>query len=153
MFSIGITRTGTCSRHESAGKSIPSRRADSCIRLAWIINVIHQEHPSYLTRHARVIHEAEQAFIAESKIIDWIVGDLNEPGLNADILKEFIKSRINASFKEIGFPQPFELNEELVAETIWFEETLLGNTSTDFFHSRPVEYAKKNKSFDEKDLF
>jgi ribonucleoside-diphosphate reductase beta chain len=36
---------------------------------------------------------------------------------------------------------------------MWFEEELIGNNMTDFFHSRPVEYSKKSQSFSEDDLF
>ena len=41
----------------------------------------------------------------------------------------------------------------MVEKTLWFDEEVLGNSSTDFFHSRPTEYSKANKSFDEDDLF
>ena len=34
-----------------------------------------------------------------------------------------------------------------------FEEELLGNNATDFFHTRPVEYAKNSQTFDADDLF
>jgi ribonucleoside-diphosphate reductase beta chain len=36
---------------------------------------------------------------------------------------------------------------------MWFDEDVLGNSATDFFFKRPVEYSKKDKSFDEDDLF
>jgi len=120
-----------------------------------LVNVIREEHPELFDAELeeRVAHEAEQAVFAEGKIADWIVGDFNLPGLNSAILKEFIKSRINDSLKQIGFKVAFEIDENLIAETLWFDELLLGNTSTDFFHARPVEYSKNNKSFNEEDLF
>lgn len=116
-----------------------------------LVNVIREEHPELFDQELeeRIAHEAEQAFIAESKIVDWIIGDFNEKGLNAEILKEFIKNRINVSLKEIGFKTAFQVNEEILDETLWFEENLLGNTSVDFFHARPIEYAKSNQSFDD----
>lgn len=116
-----------------------------------IINVIREEHPELFDEELeeRISHEAEQAFIAEGKIIDWILGEFDEPGLNKEILKEFIKNRINTSLKEIGFKHRFEINEGVLDSTAWFDETLLGTTSTDFFHARPIEYAKSNQSFDE----
>ena len=51
------------------------------------------------------------------------------------------------------FAKPFDIDQDLIAETMWFEEELHGNNMTDFFHSRPVEYSKKSQSFDEDDLF
>jgi len=41
----------------------------------------------------------------------------------------------------------------LLEETQWFNEDVLGNTITDFFYKRPVEYSKAYRSFDEEDLF
>jgi ribonucleoside-diphosphate reductase beta chain len=120
-----------------------------------LINTIRQEHPELFDQELedRIIHEAGQAVIAESAIADWILGNFNDVGLSAPILKEFIKYRINESLRQIGFKNAFEIDEALVGETAWFEETLLGNTATDFFHARPVEYSKNNKSFDEAALF
>ena len=82
-----------------------------------------------------------------------MVNGINEEGLSAPVLKEFIKNRINQSLEQIGFPKAFEVNKELLSSTMWFEEELLGNNMADFFHSRPTEYSKKNQSFSEDDLF
>jgi len=119
------------------------------------VNQIRAEHPELFDAELedRIIHEAGQAVIAEGGICDWMVGDFNEKGLSAPILKEFIKNRLNDSLKQIGYKPAFEIDEKLIAETTWFDETLLGNTSTDFFHARPVEYSKNDRSFDESDLF
>jgi ribonucleoside-diphosphate reductase beta chain len=120
-----------------------------------IINTIREEHPELFDEdlQERILHEAEEAFKSESKIVDWMVNGINEDGLSADILKEFIKNRINESLSQINFPKVFKIDENLISCTTWFDEELLGNNMTDFFHSRPVEYSKKNQSFSEDDLF
>jgi ribonucleoside-diphosphate reductase beta chain len=120
-----------------------------------IINTIREEHPELFDAELveRIITAAQEAFKAESKIVDWMINGINEPGLSAPILKEFIKNRINESLKQIGLPQPFEVDSTILESTMWFEEELLGNNMTDFFHSRPVEYSKKSQSFSEDDLF
>jgi ribonucleoside-diphosphate reductase beta chain len=120
-----------------------------------IINTIREEHPELFDGdlQERILHEAEEAFKSESKIVDWMVNGINEDGLSADILKEFIKNRINESLSQINFPKVFKIDENLISCTTWFDEELLGNNMTDFFHSRPVEYSKKNQSFSEDDLF
>jgi len=120
-----------------------------------IINTIREEHPELFDDEleARIAHEAEQAFVAESKIVDWAVNGLSEDNLSAPILKEFIKNRINESLTQIGFKKVFDVDAELLDKTMWFDEELLGNNMTDFFSSRPVEYSKKNQSFDENELF
>jgi ribonucleoside-diphosphate reductase beta chain len=120
-----------------------------------IINTIREEHPELFDKEleARILHEAHEAFNAESKIVDWMVGDYDKKGLNKEILKEFIKNRINDSLDKIGFESAFDIDKTLLQNTIWFEEELLGNNMTDFFHSRPVEYSKNSQSFDVEDLF
>jgi len=120
-----------------------------------IINTIKEEYPELFDKELeeKVLEEAQSAFEAESKIVDWMINGINEPGLTADILKEFIKNRINSSLLQIGFSAVFSIDEEKLNQTMWFEEELLGNNMTDFFYSRPVDYSKKSQSFGEEDLF
>lgn len=120
-----------------------------------IINTIREEYPEFFDQELedRILHEAEQAYKSEAKIIDWMVNGIQEEGLSAPILKEFIKNRINESLEGIGFPKLFEIDQEMLTSTVWFEEELLGNNATDFFHSRPVEYSKKSQTFSAEELF
>jgi ribonucleoside-diphosphate reductase beta chain len=101
----------------------------------------------------KILLEAEEAYKAEAKIIDWMINGIQEEGLNVEVLKEFVKNRINNSLAQIGFKTIFNIDKQLLAPASWFEEELLGENLTDFFHTRPTGYAKKNKSFDEEDLF
>jgi ribonucleoside-diphosphate reductase beta chain len=120
-----------------------------------IINTIREEYPELFDEELeqKILHEAEEAFKSEAKIIDWMVNGIQEEGLTAPILKEFIKNRINESLKQIGFKTVFEVDKDLLRTTIWFQEELLGNNAVDFFHSRPTDYSKNNQSFSEDDLF
>lgn len=120
-----------------------------------LVNTIRAEYPELFDEELenRILLEAQEAFNSESKIIDWIVGEFTGDKMNADILKEFIKNRINQSLTEIGLKKIFTVDDEILKQTIWFDEQLLGNNATDFFNQRPVEYSKKNKSFAEDDLF
>jgi ribonucleoside-diphosphate reductase beta chain len=120
-----------------------------------IINTIREEMPELFDEELkeRVLQEAGEAYKAEAKIVDWMINGYQQEGLDAKILKVFIRNRINESLERIGFGSPLEVDSEMVKKTLWFDEELLGNNMTDFFHSRPVEYAKNNQSFDESDLF
>jgi ribonucleoside-diphosphate reductase beta chain len=60
---------------------------------------------------------------------------------------------MNDSLQKIGYDSIFEVDEETISKTSWFDEQVLGNNMTDFFHSRPVEYAKHSQSFSAEDLF
>ena len=120
-----------------------------------IINTIRSQYPDLFDDELeqRILSEAQAAFIAESNIIDWMINGFDEKGLNAGILKEFIKNRINDSLEKIGFHSAFDVDTSLLKDTMWFEEELIGNNATDFFHSRPVEYSKNSQTFNADELF
>jgi ribonucleoside-diphosphate reductase beta chain len=120
-----------------------------------IINVIRKEHPELFDEELeeKILSESQEAVKYEMQIIEWIVNGYGAEKLNSNILKEFVKNRMNDSLKQIGFKQMFDVDKELLSKTTWFEEQVLGNNSTDFFHSRVTEYSKKSQSFSEEDLF
>lgn len=120
-----------------------------------IINTIKEEHPELFDDELeqKIIYEAKEAIKYECQIIEWIVNGYDHEKLNSDLLKEFIKNRMNESLKKIGYDSVFNVDEETISKTSWFDEQVLGNNMTDFFHSRPVEYSKYAQSFTEEDLF
>ena len=120
-----------------------------------LIKTIKEEYPELFDKELedRILHEAEEAFKAESKIVDWMLGDFNKDKLNGPLLKEFIKSRINNSLKDIGFKKIFDVDKKILKDTIWFDEMVSGDSMVDFFNSRPVDYSKSNQSFDPENLF
>jgi ribonucleoside-diphosphate reductase beta chain len=120
-----------------------------------LVNVIREEYPELFDQdlEEKILHEAEEAFKSESQIIDWMINGIQDDKLNAPLLKEFVKNRINESLEQIGYKKIFEIDEEIVAKTTWFDEEVLGNSSVDFFYQKPTEYAKNNKTYNEDDLF
>ena len=121
-----------------------------------LINTIREEYPELFDEEleSRVLSEAQEAFRCESNIIDWILGDYEGEKLSKDIVKTFVKDRLNASLNQIGFKNVFDdIDENVLEQSAWFEEDVLGNTSTDFFYARPVNYSKGHTSFNEEDLF
>jgi len=121
-----------------------------------IINVLREEYPELFDEDLenKILQEAQEAFNCESKIIDWIVGDYSDNNISADILKTFIKDRINTSLLQVGYPAIFhDIDEQMLEKSEWFNEDVTGNVSTDFFHIRPTSYVKDNKTYNEEDLF
>lgn len=120
-----------------------------------LVNTIKEEHPELFDQdlEEKITQEAMEAYKAEERIIDWIVSGAERDLLSANILKEFVKNRINESLVEIGYKKIFEIDDNLLKRTTWFDEEVMGNMQTDFFASRPTEYAKSNKSFDADELF
>ena len=120
-----------------------------------LVNTIREEHPELFDEELteRIRHECEEAYKAEAKIIDWAVNGYKADGLNAGLLKEFIKNRLNDSLIQIGIKPVLEVDKEAIEKTVWFDEDVLGNNATDFFYRRPVEYSKKAQCFDSSTLF
>tara|TARA_B100000497_G_scaffold125394_1_gene161777 strand:+ start:3529 stop:4500 length:972 start_codon:yes stop_codon:yes gene_type:complete len=110
-----------------------------------LIQTLRNEYPEYFDEELqqRVKQECIDSLKAESKVIDWIMGDYAVKGLDANILKSFIAYRMAESVEQTGFDaSDIKYDQDLVDETFWFEEELLGANMTDFFQKRPVEYAK-----------
>ena len=120
-----------------------------------LINVIKEEYPEIFDEELKekILKESESAVKYECQIIEWILGGFDDEFLNADILKEFIKNRLNTTLSQIGYPNVFEIDEKLLEKTEWFNEQVLGNSQSDFFHGRPTEYGIANQSFSEDDIF
>jgi ribonucleoside-diphosphate reductase beta chain len=110
-----------------------------------LINTLREEYPELFDEELekRIAEECIDSLKAESKVIDWIMGDLKLPGLDADILKSFIAKRMADSLDQIGFDSSkIYYDPEHIKQTYWFDEELLGSNMTDFFQKRPVEYAR-----------
>lgn len=120
-----------------------------------IINTLREEYPELFDEELqkRIESECIDSLKAESKVIDWIMGDYAVPGLDASILKAFIAKRMKDSIDQIGFDSSaIVYDEALVKKSFWFDEELLGANMTDFFQKRPVEYSK-GQAITAEDLF
>lgn len=120
-----------------------------------IIQTIKNEYPELFDDELKekIIHEAKEAFKAESKIVDWMIGDYKNNRINKEIIKEYIKWKINDSLVQIGFEKIYDINDSLYRDFEWMNEETLGNSMTDFFYKKPTEYSKKHTSFKSEDLF
>lgn len=121
-----------------------------------LVNTIREEYPDLFDDELidRIRSECIEAYKAESKIIEWSVNGYKSEHLSTPILQNFIKNRLNDSLDQIGIDPVFDdIDQELLEKTEWFDEDVLGNNATDFFYKRPTEYSKKDKSYDEDDLF
>ncbi|RPD93300.1 ribonucleotide reductase [Aureibaculum marinum] len=120
-----------------------------------IIKIIKNENPEWFNdEHAKMIQEmCKEAFISESKIIDWIfeAGELDF--LPKTLINEFIKNRFNNSLESIGIDKVFEVDEILLNETEWFDDEIIGTKHGDFFVKRSINYSKRTKSITSDDLF
>lgn len=120
-----------------------------------IINIIKKEKPERFDDHfAEVIkHECQKAYEAEAKVVDWIFEQWELDFLPKDIICEFIKNRLNNSLVSIGYDAIFDVDDNKVEQTDWFEAEILTTKHNDFFNKRSINYNKKSKSITADDLF
>lgn len=120
-----------------------------------IVNTLKKEYPDLFDKDLedKILHESEEAFKAESKMIDWMIGDYKGERISAEILKEYVKSRINDSLTAIGYNKIFVIDPVIARDFEWMDEEVLGNNMTDFFYKRPTEYSRNTHAFTAESLF
>lgn len=120
-----------------------------------VINIIKEEHPDWFDENCQqlIINSCEEAYRAESKIVDWIYEEGEPDFMPAAYVKEFIKNRLNNSLDSIGLPRIFEVDEKLVEETDWFDNEVIATKHVDFFNKRSINYNKRSSSVTSDDLF
>ena len=62
-------------------------------------------------------------------------------------IKEFIKDRFNRSLSSIGVKEVFETDSNILNETEWFNDEIIGTKHVDFFVKRSINYSKKNSKY------
>ena len=73
--------------------------------------------------------------------------------LSKTTVLEFIKNRLNNSLDSIGLPRIFEVDDNLLKETNWFDEEVIVTKHVDFFGKKSVNYNKRSQSITGDDLF
>jgi len=120
-----------------------------------VINIIKKENPTWFDDdyNTMIQDTCKEAYEAESKIIDWIFEEGELDFLPIDVIKEFIKNRFNNSLESIGIEKIYDVDEELLKETEWFDDEIIGTKHGDFFVKRSINYSKRTRSITGDDLF
>ena len=95
----------------------------------------------------------KQAFDAEQDVVDWIFEEGELDFLPKKVINEFLKNRFNNSLESIGIDKVFEVDQNLVSETEWFDDEIIGTKHGDFFVKRSINYSKRSQSITNDDLF
>ena len=120
-----------------------------------LIKIIKKENPEWfdVIYENRIQDMCQNAFEAESAIIDWIFEKGELEFLPKNQIKEFIKDRFNRSLESIGVSKVFDTNENLLHDTEWFNDEIIGTKHGDFFVKRSINYSKRTQSITGHDLF
>lgn len=120
-----------------------------------LFNTIAKEYPQFFTDQVigEIVTAAKATHEIEIKLLDQIFEDGELDFISKEGLIHFMKERINKSLEKIGLEYRFEYDQEKAAELDWFNVMVFADSHDDFFATRPDEYAKKNRSYGEDELF
>lgn len=121
----------------------------------YIVNLIRKEYPEFLDADmvVSIQNQVRQSLKVEEEILDWIfeLGEIDHA--NKPNLLNFMKFRVDDSFKKIGLKPIFNISDISYQPMLWFEEEVFSNSLDDFFAKRPVDYTKHDKRISADDLF
>ena len=122
---------------------------------AEIINIIKSENPEWFDEDfEKLIDSAcKKAYKAECKILDWIFENGELEFLTKNTIQHFIMNRFNNSLRKIGMKSIFNVDQQELEKTKWFEVELTTTKEGDFFVKKSIDYSKKQKAITEDDLF
>lgn len=120
-----------------------------------LVNIIREEKPEWFDEEMeKAIYDAcLESYEAEKKVVDWIFEEGELEFLPKAVVLEFIKNRMNNSLEAVGYEKLFDVDRELVRESSWFEDEVIGTKLTDFFNKRSVNYTKFSQSITGDALF
>jgi ribonucleoside-diphosphate reductase beta chain len=120
-----------------------------------LIKIVKEENPEWFDfkYESKIQSMCKNAYESESAIIDWIFEKGELDFLPKKQIKEFIKDRFNRSLESIGVEKVFETDKDLLNETEWFNDEIIGTKHVDFFVKRSINYSKKTQSITAHDLF
>ena len=120
-----------------------------------LIKILQKENPDWFTKeyHKNIQKMCMEAFEAEKDVVDWIFEKGELDFLPKAVVNEFLKSRFNNSLESIGIDKVFDIDEDLVSQTEWFDDEIIGTKHGDFFVKRSVNYSKRTQSITSDDLF
>lgn len=120
-----------------------------------LVNTIREENPELFDDEfeAEIQEACRKAFEAEQKILDWIFSEGELEFLHREEIDEFLKDRFNQGLENVGVETVFEVDEEVLEETRWFDEDIMMTKDNDFFSKRSTTYNKSTKSVTAGDMF
>ena len=120
-----------------------------------LIKILKKENPNWFTPeyHKNIQNVCKQAFEAELDVVDWIFENGELDFLPKAVINEFLKNRFNNSLESIGIEKAFEIDQNLVSQTEWFDDEIIGTKHGDFFVKRSINYSKRTQSITSDDLF
>lgn len=113
---------------------------------AEIIKIIKSEKPEWFDSDMenKIRRNIRKAFKAESEVLDWIFEEGELDFLTKQEVLEYLKKRFNYSLKQLGYNEEYNIDENLIKKSEYFDMSVKCSISFDFFNEKSVDYAKTN---------
>ena len=120
-----------------------------------LIDTIKDEYPEVFDEEFETeIQEAcRDAYEAEQGILDWIFSEGELDFLPREHIDEFMKNRFNDSLENVDVDTIFDVDEDVLEETRWFDEDIMMTKDNDFFSKRSTTYSKNTTSVTAESMF
>jgi ribonucleoside-diphosphate reductase beta chain len=122
---------------------------------AYLINVIKKENPEWFNDDflAKVYRACNKALQAEIKIVEWIFDSEDLDFVTREEVTEFIKNRFNTSLEHIGLNKIFDINQDILNHSKWFEYERVLDVRVDFFDLQSPNYTSGDQEITADSLF
>jgi ribonucleoside-diphosphate reductase beta chain len=113
----------------------------------YIFKKIKEEYPEIWTNEFKssIYVAFTTAMMIEEKLIKDIFNYAALPNLTSDQVINYMKNRANDSLKRLGLKHIFDIDEVVLAETVWFDMESKATQFTDFLAGgRVTDYVTKN---------
>lgn len=120
-----------------------------------LVRIFRQEFPEYFDRamEEAVYEMTHKAYCAEKQLLGWLFERGDTRVITYAQVDEFLKSRFNRSLEYLGYLPLFEVDQELLETTRWFDDEVITTKENDFFNKRSVNYNKKVVAYTADNLF
>lgn len=113
---------------------------------AELIKIIRDQHPEWFDEEMeqKIRRNIRKAYKSEVGVIDWIFEKGELDFLPKEVVVEYLKQRFNHSLSQIGYEPEYEINEQLIAKTEFFDMSVKCSIAFDFFNEKSSDYAQIN---------
>ena len=113
---------------------------------AELLKIIRAEHPEWFDdeMEQKIRRNIRKAYRSEVGVIDWIFEKGELDFLPKEVVVEYLKQRFNHSLSQMGYEPEYEINEELIKKTEFFDMSVKCSIAFDFFNEKSSDYAQKN---------
>lgn len=113
---------------------------------AELIKIIKEENPEWFDQEMedKIRRNIRKAYKAEEELIDWIFEKGELDFMPKNVIKEYTKQRLNHGLELVGYTAEYQVDQQLLAPTKYFDRMAKAPIAFDFFAQKSTDYNKNN---------